>query len=63
MDLPTTKQTTTATFMDDTTIMVSYSNPKIASRNLQENKPNTGMVKNLENQNKRTEISTCNICT
>lgn len=37
LDLPTTQQTTTATFADDTTIMASHINPKIASRNLQEN--------------------------
>lgn len=37
MDLPTTRQTLTATYADDTTIMASHTDPKIASRNLQDN--------------------------
>lgn len=38
LDLPTTQRTTIATYTNDTTIMASHTNLKIASRNLQESR-------------------------
>ena len=57
-DLPTLENSTTANFTDDTAILTVHEDPTMAAQTSDVPKQNSIMVKNMENEGKRSKICT-----